>query len=140
MKPNSLFAIEFSRDYDPDSMMTPDLLAAIFDLNVLELRIENLITAEPLFNTLVEKVGWNVKVRDLEVLVSTSDQVKTLLLALKDNFMIKTVGLSSLQWVDQEVNDIGYKFIRQRVGVEILMKSKDRKLKKRNKGFEAFYP
>ena len=83
------------------------------------------------------------KLRDLELSLQSAGDIKSILEALSNNYMIKTVRLinTSKEVVDKDTENLAIGFKRSRVGTEIRISSNNKKFNaSKTSSIEVFYP
>ena len=119
--------------------------------NIIDLRILTIVDDKRqidlitkfLSSKTVGNIKTTSKLRDLEINLANTENIKTILTTLSDNYMIKTVRLTSEsdELVDYETERLAETFKNNRVGTEIWISSCNKKFKKSKiKRIEVFYP
>ena len=114
--------------------------------NIYSIRVDEIIKEEWLVDLLVE--FWSSesfslanKLNDIELKLNNTKDVKRILEALQNNFMIKTVRLKTDERVDLEIEKLAEEFRSKRVGTEIGLNCKNKRFRTcEDKWVEIFYP
>ena len=83
------------------------------------------------------------KLRDLELSLQSAGDIKSILEALSNNYMIKTVRLINISKgvVDKDTENLAMSFKKIRVGTEIRISSNNKKFNaSKTSSIEVFYP
>ena len=141
VKENSIFTVSFADQYNFDKMMNHGVLYELFSLNILEFKYEKCINNKKLLDALIKGIESNTKIRDLELVVPNNSYVFSILKALQNNFMIKTIRVMSKHQISNEMLQYMKKFRAQRIGVEIALNTQKKLFRAvEDKSTEMYYP
>ena len=135
--------------YENEQIQT--IWSKIFSKNICELRITTPIDNEKLAALIVNSLNIDSidenrklsKLRDLELSLQSAGDIKSILEALSNNYMIKTLRLTntSKENVDEYTENLAKKFKRSRVGTEVIISSSNKSFRSSKiNSIEVFYP
>lgn len=138
---NSMFKFYFEKDFDINTNITKSCFEFILTLNLLELRIYNMILTEFIYNSVLDFLKANKKLRDLELIVNSRDKCHEILEAVQDNYMIKTIFIKSKTPVLKGTIKLAESIRASHICTQILLTTSDVRfsLTKVTVG-ETFYP
>ena len=117
-----------------------------FQNNIIDLRVDIIIEFDWFTDLIVDfwsknQENFGSKLIDLELILQNTKDVERILIALKDNYMIKTIRLNTMNKVEESTVRTAQEFRQKRVSTEIGINWSDRRFRICDKKtVELFYP
>lgn len=138
---NSIVSITLSDTFAFGESFTNEFIETLFELNLIELRIDPLLSNESLTKMLASQLEKYDKLRDLELNLQSEEQVLIIFKSIQHNYMIKTVRIHSRKEVSDDIIQLADEFRSKRIAVEIWLNTKHKRYKaSTKKNCETFYP